>query len=122
MLLVLCLMFPLLSQAVTYQNYQADIINKITVHKDNIILHFYASWCPTCKKQKSVIEPLIKPIKDDLTVVLVNFDDADDVKKIFNVKTQGIIIAFKDGKEADRLMSVTDKEEIKAFIDKEIKK
>ena len=52
----------------------------------DVVLFFSASWCPTC--QASVESLDADGVPDGLTVVKVDFDQANDLKKEYGVTVQ----------------------------------
>ncbi len=85
----------------------------------SIALDFHATWCPTCKKQKAVLEDLSKEKEfDSLVGLVVDYDNSDELKKKLNVKKQSTLIVFKGEKEKGRAMGITDKEEVKSLLKK----
>lgn len=85
----------------------------------SIALDFHASWCPTCKKQKAVLEDLSKEKEfDSMVGLVVDYDNSEELKKKLNVKKQSTLIVFKGDKEMGRALGITDKEEIKSLLKK----
>ncbi len=56
--------------------------------KGNIVLFFHANWCPTCVAIEKDIEKNKKNIPENLTLLKVNYDDADDLKEKYGVTGQ----------------------------------
>ena len=84
-----------------------------------VIVDFSASWCPTCKAQKPIVQGLLKdPKRKTLTVFVADFDKEEALKKQMNVTMQSTFVVFKAGKEVGRSTGQTDKTEIAALFDK----
>jgi thioredoxin 1 len=84
-----------------------------------VVVDFAASWCPTCKQQKPIVQGLLKdPKRKALTVFVADFDKEEALKKEFNVTMQSTLLAFKGGKEVARSTGQTDKAELGALLDK----
>ena len=84
-----------------------------------VVVDFAASWCPTCKAQKPVVQGLLKDAKrKTLTLFVADFDKEEALKKQLNVTMQSTLIAFKAGKEVVRSTGQTDKAELGALLDK----
>lgn len=56
--------------------------------KGNVVLFFHASWCPTCVAANKDIEAHLKDIPKNLTILKVNYDEATDLKKLYEVTGQ----------------------------------
>ena len=84
-----------------------------------VVVDFAASWCPTCKAQKPIVQGLMKDAKrKPLTMFVADFDKEEALKKQLNVTMQSTLIAFKGGKEVARSTGQTDKAELGALLDK----
>jgi thiol-disulfide isomerase/thioredoxin len=84
-----------------------------------VVVDFAASWCPTCKAQKPVVQGLLKDAKrKTLTVFVADFDKEDTLKQQLKVTMQSTLIAFKGGREVARSTGQTDKAELGALLDK----
>ena len=73
-----------------------------------VVVDVSATWCPTCKAQKPIVENLSKqPTYKDVVVLAVDFDADKAVLKQFKVNMQSTLIAFKGGKEMARSVGDT---------------
>jgi thioredoxin 1 len=82
-----------------------------------ILVVVTASWCPTCKKQRPIVQQIEKE-KPDLAVYEVDFDTAKDVLKRFRVQYQSTLIVFRGAKEVARSTGDTDPALIRAMVAK----
>lgn len=84
-----------------------------------VVVDFAASWCPTCKEQKPIVQGLLKdPKRQSLTLFVADFDKEAALKQRLKVTMQSTLIAFKGGKEVARSTGQTDKAELGALLDK----
>lgn len=84
-----------------------------------VVVDFAASWCPTCKQQKPVVQGLLKDAKrKTLTVFVADFDKEEALKKQLNVTMQSTLVAFKAGSEVARSTGQTGQAELAALLDK----
>ena len=68
-----------------------------------ILLDVTATWCPTCKAQKVVLDEMArKPKFKDVVVYEVDFDSRKDVLRDLNVQKQSTLISYKGTKEVGR--------------------
>lgn len=82
-----------------------------------ILVDITASWCPTCRQQRPIVEQIEKE-RPDLIVYEVDFDTAKDVLKRFRVQYQSTLIVFRGSKEIARSTGETDPAAIHALIAK----
>lgn len=84
-----------------------------------VVVDFAASWCPTCKQQKPIVQSLLRePKRKTLTVFVADFDKEEALKKQMNVTMQSTLVVLKGGKEVARSTGQTDKAELGALLDK----
>ena len=84
-----------------------------------VLLDFHADWCPVCKKQGPVLGGLVREDKlKDIAAFKVNYDDETALKKQLKVTSQSTLIVFKGEKLVSRAVGVTDKDKIRALIEK----
>jgi thioredoxin 1 len=83
------------------------------------VVHFRASWCPTCKAQKPIVDALLHELKrKDLTLLAADYDTETALKQRLRVVQQSTFVVFKGGKEVARSTGETRKEAIAALFDK----
>jgi thiol-disulfide isomerase/thioredoxin len=84
-----------------------------------ILVHVWASWCPTCKAQAPTLSKIMTDPKfAHLTVYTVNFDTQKDVVKAFGVRMQSTLIAFHGHTEEGRSVGDTHPDSILALAAK----
>ena len=54
----------------------------------NVVLFFAADWCPTCQEATENLEADPAAIPAGLTIVRVDYDNADELKQKYGVTTQ----------------------------------
>ena len=83
----------------------------------SILVDVSAPWCPTCKRQRPIVEQIEKD-RPDLIVYEVDFDTAKDVLKRFRVQNQSTLIVFRGANEMGRSTGDTDAKSIGALVAK----
>jgi len=82
-----------------------------------ILIDISATWCPTCKAQKPIIEGLsAQPENADLIIYDVDFDSMKDVVRAFGARMQSTLIAFAGSTETARSVGDTDPQSIGTLI------
>jgi thioredoxin 1 len=85
------------------------------------LVDFWASWCYPCKMVAPILEAVAKDYSGKIKVGKVEVDEAGATASRFNVMNIPTLIVFKDGKEIERIVGVTSKEDIARKIDKVLK-
>lgn len=63
----------------------------------NTVLFFYAAWCPDCQKTDKSIQQTGVP--EDINIVKVDFDNANDLRKKYGVTQQHTFVQIGPGGE-----------------------
>jgi thiol-disulfide isomerase/thioredoxin len=80
-----------------------------------ILVDVTASWCPTCRQQRPIVEQIEKE-QPKLVVYEVDFDAAKDTLRRFRVQYQSTLIVFKGAREVGRSTGDTDPARIRALV------
>ena len=84
-----------------------------------VVLAVHASWCPTCKAQKPIMDALLhEPKRKDVQLFAADYDTETALKRRLHVVQQSTFVVFKGGKEVARSTGETRKEAIAALFDK----
>jgi thiol-disulfide isomerase/thioredoxin len=93
--------------------------DRLTQAGKPVVLDVSATWCPTCKQQKPILEGLMKqPAYADVTLLTIDFDSNKPTLKKFKVAMQSTLVAFKGTKEVGRSVGDTNAESIDALFKK----
>ncbi|MCA4125634.1 MPT46 [Pseudomonas aeruginosa] len=58
--------------------------DRLTQADQPVVVDVSATWCPTCKAQKPILEKLMKqPAYKDVTVLTVDFDSEKSIVRAF---------------------------------------
>jgi len=66
----------------------------------NVVLFFNAAWCSTCKVARDNFEASLDQIPVDLTIVVVDFDTATELRKLYGVTVQHTFVQIDDSGQA----------------------
>ncbi len=111
----LIMMAPAL--AADFKPYEKAAFDKLLASGQPVLVHVHADWCPTCKRQLTVLGPMLNdPANAKVTAVTVNFDTEAAFKQANRVGGQSTLIAYKGGKEVARSVGATDAASIGGLI------
>jgi thiol-disulfide isomerase/thioredoxin len=95
--------------------------DKLTQEGKPVVLDINATWCPTCKAQKPIIDGLMKqPAYKDVTLMTLDFDADKPTLKKFKVTMQSTLVAFKGDKEVARSTGDTTPAGLEALVKKTV--
>ena len=84
-----------------------------------VVIDFHATWCPTCAKQKPILEKLISENEFQGVVAFVaDYDSSSELKKQMKITGQSTIVVFKGDREVARSMGVTAESELRSLLKK----
>ncbi|WP_374545086.1 thioredoxin family protein [Rhodoblastus sp.] len=90
------------ARAFVVQPYESAAAQQAIASGKPVVVEVYASWCPICQAQASVVEALKdKPAYRDITYYRVDFDAQKDVVKALN-SPRATLIVYRGGKEVAR--------------------
>jgi thioredoxin 1 len=78
----------------------------------NVIVDFYAPWCPPCKILANNIEDFDISKPDNVQIYKVNIDDELTLAKKYGVTKLPTLIYFKNGKVVKNYIGVLSPEEL----------
>jgi thiol-disulfide isomerase/thioredoxin len=107
------LVFSVVSHA--GQSFDGQSFEQAQTAGKTILVDVTASWCPTCRQQRPIVEQIEKE-RPNLVVYEVDFDTAKDTLNRFRVQQQSTLIVFKGTKEVGRSTGDTDPARIRALV------
>lgn len=111
--LVMLVITATTSFAAERQAFDEKVFAAAQAEGKSILVDIAASWCPTCKAQKPIIEKLAaEPQYKNLLIFEVDFDAQKDVLKKLGARVQSTLIVFKGDKETGRSAGSTDESAI----------
>lgn len=82
-----------------------------------ILVEVHAPWCPTCARQRPIVESLMRSSQfRDVVLFHIDFDTGGDALRRFNVQSQGTLIVFKGREERGRAVFETNANRIRDLI------
>lgn len=116
-LAVAALGLSLAAHALTVKPYTAADLAAAQNAGAPVALHFSADWCPSCQDQSRVFETLkTDPALAKMTILVVDYDKAQDLRKSMTVRAQSTIVVFKGKTEVTRNGGDTAADKIKATL------
>jgi len=93
--------------------------DRLTQAGQPVVVDVSATWCPTCKAQKPILEKLMKqPAYKDVTLLTVDFDSEKSTVRALKVSMQSTLVGFKGAQEVARSVGDTTESGIEGLIQK----
>ncbi len=81
-----------------------------------VLVDFWAPWCGPCRMLSPVLDELAGEMSGQVKILKVNVDEEPELASKFGVMTIPTVIAFKEGKEANKVVGFRSKEDFKNMI------
>ena len=105
-----------LSHALTVAPYTPAALASAQKAGEPLVLHFHASWCPTCRAQDKAFDALKADPALKVTLMEVDYDREKALEKQMRVTAQSTLIVFHGGTERGRSTGETDPARLKATL------
>lgn len=92
---------------VTSENFEEEVLKS----KQTVLIDFYADWCGPCKMLSPVVDQIAEE-NENIKVVKINVDNAQDLAMKYQVMSIPTLVVIKEGKEINRSVGLRDKSEI----------
>ena len=85
------------------------------VKTGKVLVDFWATWCGPCRMQGPVLDEIAAE-SDAVKIGKVNVDEEQMLALKFGITSIPTLMLFKDGKEANKLVGLRSKEELKEIL------
>ena len=96
---------------VTSSNFEEEVLNS----DKTVLIDFYADWCGPCKMFSPIVESVAEE-NEDIKVVKIDVDNAQDLAIKYQVMSIPTIVVIKNGQEVNRNVGVVSKSQILEMV------
>ena len=96
---------------VTGANFEEEVLNS----DKTVVIDFYADWCGPCKLYAPIVEEVASE-NQDIKVVKINVDEAQDIAMNYQVMSIPTTVIIKEGKEVNRAVGMISKADLLSMI------
>ncbi len=99
--------------------YEAAAFEQAVATGGPVIVEVYAPWCPTCIAQHQAFEEVwSRESWPELTAFRVDYDADKAFREANDVRSTGLLMLYRDGREVLRQPGLTTPEAVRGFLDK----
>ena len=97
--------------SVTSSNFEKEVINS----DKTVLIDFYADWCGPCKAYSPIVESVATE-NQDIKVVKINVDNAQDIAIKYQVMSIPTTVVIKNGQEINRAVGMMSKSDLLEMV------
>jgi len=86
-----------------------------------VVVDFWAIWCSPCLMLGPILEKFAKEYEEKFILVKVNVDNAQVKSQEYNIMSIPCVKMFKDGKIVDGFVGAIPEDNVKGWLDKNLK-
>jgi len=92
---------------VTSANFEKEVLNS----EKTVLIDFYADWCGPCKAYSPIVESVASE-NEDIKVVKIDIDEAQDIATKYQVMSIPTTVIIKNGEEVNRAVGMISKSDL----------
>lgn len=85
---------------------------KTEISSGYVLVDFWATWCPPCRKLGPVLEELSNDFDGKIKFTKLDVDKAKDIAAMYNIRSLPTLILFKDAKPVEVWIGYREKEDL----------
>ena len=102
-----------MSIKVNSENFESEVLKS----KKIVVIDFYADWCGPCQMLSPIVDQVASEY-ENLKVVKINVDEAQDLAINYGVISIPTLVVIKDGQETNRTVGLISKNAIEELVKK----
>jgi thioredoxin 1 len=85
-----------------------------------VLVDFWATWCPPCRRLAPTVETLASDYQGRLTVAKVDVDGSPDLAQRYGIQSIPTLILFRGGRVVDKRLGALPKDDLQHFVDAQL--
>ena len=111
------LLSAMTASAIEFKAYTPEAFAAAQADGGPIVIDVHATWCPTCRAQRRVMDQLAEdPLYDNVVVFVIDYDSEKAYMRMHWVSQRSTLISFNGSEEVGRLHNDTSFSVIEALF------
>jgi len=98
----------------TDSNFDTEVVQS----DSPVLVDFWAPWCQPCMRLGPTIDAIAEEFKGRVKVGKVNIDENQQAAMTHGIMSIPTVLVFRGGEVVEKFVGLTDKDELKASLDK----
>lgn len=91
---------------------QGEFGDEVTRSTQPVVVDFYATWCGPCRALAPLLDRVADGYTNRIKFVKINVDESPGLAQTYDVQAIPLVLMFKDGKPADRILGLPTEEDL----------
>jgi|688.fasta_scaffold313512_2 thioredoxin 1 len=100
-------------KATSDHNFDADVLKA----KEPVLVDFYATWCPPCKRMAPVVDEVANQFADKVKVFKVDVDENPQLSQALEITSIPTLVVFKNGRVIAANTGFTPKDALVSMVE-----
>ena len=87
-----------------------------------VLVDFSASWCFPCQMLSPILDKIAEEYKDKIVLAKIDIDESPVISLAYQVDVVPMVFLFKNAQPIDSFKGLLNENEIKKWLDKNLKK
>ena len=102
---------------ITRDNFEKEVLQS----ELPVLIDLWADWCGPCKMLSPVVSEIANEYDEVIKVGKINVDEQPELAAAFKAESIPLVVIVKGGKVVDATVGYQPKEQLKEFVDKNLK-
>jgi thioredoxin len=85
-----------------------------------VLVDFWATWCPPCRRLAPTVEALANDYKGRLSVAKIDVDGSPELAQRYGIQSIPTLILFRGGRVVDKRLGALPKDDLQQFVDAQL--
>jgi thioredoxin 1 len=105
------------THAAEFEPFSQARLDALQAEGKPVLVDVFADWCPTCKRQSSILATLLaEDAFADFAALKLDWDGQRDHARALGAPRQSTLFVYRDGEQVGMSVAETNEERLRAFL------